>query len=71
MAYVNSTSAVRVTLLDRAFAMVTLIRAASERRAIYRQTLRDLNALSDRDLADMGLMRGNIEDVAKGKSIDR
>ena len=71
MAYVNSTSVVRVTLLDRAFATVTLIRAAIERRAIYRQTLCELNALSDRDLADMGLMRGNIEEVAKVKSFDR
>jgi uncharacterized protein YjiS (DUF1127 family) len=45
-------------------AFVSVLREAAQRRAIYVQTLRELSALSDRDLADLGLGRGEIEAVA-------
>ncbi|TVS06142.1 MAG: DUF1127 domain-containing protein [Rhodobacteraceae bacterium] len=32
-----------------------------------RITRRDLNALTDRELADIGLTRGDINDVAQGR----
>ena len=32
----------------------------------YRETLRELERLSDRDLADLGIARGDIEGVARG-----
>jgi len=35
-------------------------------RAEYRRTVRDLSALSDRDLADIGIMRCDIPVVAAG-----
>ena len=35
-----------------------------ERRAVYRQTVRELEALSARDLADLGIHRSMIETVA-------
>lgn len=34
------------------------------RRAVYRQTLRELNELTERDLTDLGMARANIRSVA-------
>jgi uncharacterized protein YjiS (DUF1127 family) len=34
------------------------------RRAVYRQTLRELNALSNRDLGDLGISRSMITRLA-------
>ncbi len=34
------------------------------RRSVYRQTLRELNELTDRDLSDLGMSRANIRSVA-------
>ena len=34
------------------------------RRSVYRQTLRELNELTDRDLSDLGMCRSNIRSVA-------
>lgn len=34
------------------------------RRAVYRQTLRELNALTDRDLNDLGISRSMITRLA-------
>lgn len=65
MAYVNSSRAVRVTLADRIAALFAVAREANARRAIYSQTLRELNGLSDRDLSDLGLTRANITSVAR------
>ena len=35
------------------------------RRVIYRQTVRELNALTDRDLADLGISRAMIAGLAR------
>lgn len=48
--------------LDAAWASVAQ-RAA--RRRLYRTTLREFGALSDRDLQDLGLHRAQIRDVAR------
>lgn len=65
MAYVNSSRAVSVSFGDRLAAVASVIRAAVQRRRIYLQTLSELRALSDRDLADLGLHRSMISAVAK------
>lgn len=52
-------------LADRFGVLVARARAAHARRALYRNTVRELNALGDRDLADLGLSRGMIESVAR------
>lgn len=65
MAYVTSTRAARPSLADRLAAFANVLREAAQRRAIYVQTLRELSALSDRDLVDLGLTRGEIEAVAR------
>ncbi|WP_017998557.1 DUF1127 domain-containing protein [Paracoccus sp. N5] len=43
---------------------VANVRDNMARRSVYRQTLRELNQLSNRDLADLGLNRGAIRGVA-------
>jgi uncharacterized protein YjiS (DUF1127 family) len=64
MAYVNNTRVGTITLADRVAALMKSVRLAVERRAVYHRTLRELNALNDRDLADLGLHRATIVDVA-------
>ncbi|MCJ8140316.1 DUF1127 domain-containing protein [Falsirhodobacter halotolerans] len=43
---------------------LSMIKTALHRRAVYRQTVAELNALSTRDLADLGMSRSSIREVA-------
>lgn len=66
MAYVNSalrsdTLSLR-DLIANPFAALQLM---ARRRRVFVQTLTELEALSDRDLADLGLHRSMIREVAK------
>lgn len=63
MAYVNSRSS-SVSISDRFAAFFKFGRQALERRRIYLQTVAELTNLSDRDLADLGLSRTNINAIA-------
>lgn len=65
MAYVNSTRTARFGLSDRIAATVASVKLALQRRAIFQRTLHELNALSDRDLADLGLDRSQIRSIAR------
>ena len=65
MAYVNSSRAAAVGLSDRVSAFVASVKLSLQRRATYQQTLNELNALSDRDLADLGLSRLQIRSIAR------
>ncbi|WP_409455727.1 DUF1127 domain-containing protein [Paracoccus sp. (in: a-proteobacteria)] len=40
------------------------IKSFFARRALYRQTVRELNGLSDRELADLGIHRLEITSIA-------
>jgi uncharacterized protein YjiS (DUF1127 family) len=64
MAYVNSTRATTVSLSDRFGSLVAGVKAALARRRVYDQTVRELAALSDRDLTDLGISRSVIAQVA-------
>ena len=64
MAYVNSRSA-SLSFSDRIAAFVKVAKDAIERRRVYTQTMFELNGLSDRDLADLGLARCMIAQVAR------
>ncbi len=44
------------------------VRDAYGRHAAYTKAVRQLSAMSDRDLADIGIRRGDIRDVALGAS---
>ena len=65
MAYVNSSRATSIGVFDRVSALVALVKLSLQRRATYQQTLHELSALSDRDLADLGLGRASIRTVAR------
>ena len=64
MAYVNSTRAASYGIADRALAIVKTIRVGLERRRVFKQTVRELQALSNRELADLGIHRTMITRVA-------
>jgi uncharacterized protein YjiS (DUF1127 family) len=64
MTTMSMTRALTAGLAERVAGLVAAIREARRRRAIYNQTLRELRALSDRDLADLGLDRTMITRVA-------
>jgi uncharacterized protein YjiS (DUF1127 family) len=65
MAYVNTTRAARKGVLDRLAVLKDGIMTALQRRRIYARTVAELNALSDRELADLGMARFSIPDVAR------
>lgn len=50
--------------IDRIMTALRNAQAARAQRAIYRQTVRELRMLSDLQLADLGINRATIEDVA-------
>ena len=64
MAYVNTTRAASVGFSDRISAMVASMKTALQRRKLYNQTVRELSALSSRDLADLGISRSMITRLA-------
>ncbi|MFN3722264.1 MAG: DUF1127 domain-containing protein [Paracoccaceae bacterium] len=64
MAYVNSSRATTYGIADRAAAIVKNIRVGLERRRVFKQTVRELQALSNRELADLGIHRSMISRVA-------
>lgn len=64
MAYVNSSRAASFSLADRFSGVLALIKANYARRAVYNQTVRELVALTDRELADLGIARSDIPAVA-------
>lgn len=64
MAYVSSHRVSAPGFLDLIGTAVASVKAALARRAIYVQTLNELNALTDRELADLDISRLNIRDIA-------
>lgn len=64
MAFVNTTRVAHVGLADRFAAIVKAVKEDLNRRRVYKQTLAELNALSSRELADLGLHRSMLTRVA-------
>lgn len=64
MAYVNSTRSAQSVLVDRIGSVVTNLGAALQRRRVYNQTLTELRSLNDRELADLGIARSMITEIA-------
>jgi uncharacterized protein YjiS (DUF1127 family) len=64
MAYITTTRAPSASFFARLVALKSALTSMLNQRQIYLTTLRELNALSDRDLADLGLHRALIRDIA-------
>lgn len=64
MAYVSSSRAAGNGVVERLGNVVRVVRDMIERRRVYNRTLRELRALSNRELADLGLHRAMITRVA-------
>ncbi len=60
----NTIIRTNATLVDRISAFFAGLNENRRRYGIYRQTLRELDGLSDRDLNDLGLHRAEVERVA-------
>ena len=64
MAYVTTTSK-GLTLAQRIANLRADLGQRMARRAVYRDTARELGALTDRELADLGIARADISHVAR------
>lgn len=65
MAYASGIHGGAAGLSERIGEVVVALRDRWQRGRVFRETLRELNALSDRDLADLGIHRSQIGAVAK------
>jgi uncharacterized protein YjiS (DUF1127 family) len=65
MAYVNTTRAASFSPADRFSGILATVKASFARRAVYAQTVRELNALTERELADLGIARADITTIAR------
>ena len=65
MAYVTTATHARKGFLDRLSGWKDTIATAIQQRRIYDRTVTELNALSDRDLTDLGISRLGIADIAR------
>jgi len=65
MAYVNTTRVAGKGLLDRLASLKDAVVAALIQRRVYDRTVAELNALSDRELSDLGISRLGITDIAR------
>ncbi|KIN64573.1 hypothetical protein Z946_3465 [Sulfitobacter noctilucicola] len=65
MAYLNTSAAQGSTFGFRAAAIFQNIATRIRQRRIYNETFDGLSALSNRDLADLGLHRCNLRQIAR------
>jgi uncharacterized protein YjiS (DUF1127 family) len=65
MALVNVTLSGTQSLSDRVQAVVATLKLAVHRRAVYNRTVRELRALSERDMSDLGIHPAMITEVAR------
>ncbi len=62
MAYVNTTNA--PSFADRYHAVMSAIATRRKQNRVYRATFNELSALSNRELADLGMARSQIRSIA-------
>ena len=65
MAYVNTNSVARKGFADRLAVVKDAVLTAINQRRVYTRTVIELNSLSDRDLADLGISRLGITEIAR------
>lgn len=64
MAYANATRTGEWGIVASLNGLVSRLSDARRRYSVYRQTVAELNALNDRDLADLGIARSSITSIA-------
>jgi uncharacterized protein YjiS (DUF1127 family) len=65
MAFATETRSIHVGIFDRIATFAKEMAAFNAQYRVYRATVRELSVLSNRDLADLGLNRSMISDVAR------
>ena len=70
MTYINAVNTIEIDLADRIARNIAGLRAGFKRARLARQTMRELSALSNRDLDDLGIHRSMIKAVAYGAAAD-
>lgn len=64
MAFVSDIRGYETRITSRAADMFRSAAQAYDRRRLFNQTLRELQALGERELSDLGITRGDIDDIA-------
>jgi len=64
MAYITAPRATGFNLTQRIAEFRAAVADAAAKRKVYNQTFNELNALSNRELGDLGLYRGAIKSIA-------
>lgn len=64
MAYASDNRTAHLTLGDRISQYVADLQRVRAQRKLYRNTYNELSALSDAELADIGISRSNIRSIA-------
>lgn len=65
MAYAIGAVTTNLGLMDRVRSFLSDYKQASIRQSLYRKTVAELSSLSNHELADIGISRGQIEDIAR------
>ena len=64
MAYASVSRAAHGSIAERLAALLKSVKTSFSRRQKYQTTLRELNALTDRELSDLGIHRSLIATIA-------
>ena len=64
MAFVNTTHSARGGLMARLAILKDGVATAVQQRRTYARTVAELNALTDRELTDLGISRLSIPEIA-------
>ena len=70
MTYINTVNTIEIDLADRISRNLSGLFASFKRARLERQTVRELSALSNRDLDDLGINRSMIKSVARQAAAD-
>jgi uncharacterized protein YjiS (DUF1127 family) len=65
MATLNATRTSTLGLVERLTLAIATVKTNVRKYALYRQTLRELNALTDREMNDLGIHASMIEQIAR------
>lgn len=67
MAHALNTTSLSADMATSLQGIASKWRAAREKRAVYNRVFQDLATLSDRDLADIGIARTDIDRIARAE----